>query len=56
MAWQRAEPHVCSMVVPPSPEQEDRRRIARERAVLLRERVRHFNRIKGLLSGPDDHG
>ena len=39
------------MVVPPSREQEDRRRISRERAVLLQERVRHVNRIKGLLAG-----
>ena len=51
LAWKRGEPRVCSMVVPPSPEQEDRRRICRERAVLLQERVRHVNRIKGLLSG-----
>jgi transposase len=39
------------MVVAPSQEQEDCRRICRERAVLLQERVRHVNRIKGLLSG-----
>jgi transposase len=51
LAWKRGEPRVCSMVVPPSPEQEDRRRISRERAVLLQERVRHVNRIKGLLAG-----
>ena len=51
LAWKRGEPRVCAMVVPPSPEQEDRRRVSRERAVLLRERVRHVNRIKGLLSG-----
>jgi len=51
LAWKRGEPRVCSMVVPPSSEQEDRRRISRERAVLLQERVRHVNRIKGLLSG-----
>ena len=51
LAWKRGEPRVCSMVVPPSPEQEDRRRIARERAVLLKERVRHVNRVKGLLAG-----
>ena len=51
LVWKRGEPRVCSMVVPPSPEQEDRRRISRERAVLLQERVRHVNRIKGLLSG-----
>jgi transposase len=51
LAWKRGEPRVCSMVVPPSPEQEDHRRIARERAVLLKERVRHVNRVKGLLAG-----
>ena len=49
-AWTRGEPRVCAMVAPPSPEQEDQRRISRERAILLRERVRHVNRIKGLLS------
>ena len=51
LAWKRGEPRVCAMVVPPTPEQEDRRRTARERAALLRERVRHVNRIKGLLAG-----
>src|SRR6202161_3180448 len=51
LAWKRGEPRVCAMVAPPSPEQEDQRRISRERAILLRERVRHVNRIKGLLSG-----
>jgi transposase len=51
LAWQRGEPRVCAMVVPPTPEQEDRRRTSRERAVLLQERVRHVNRIKGLLAG-----
>jgi len=50
LAWQRGEPRVCAMVVPPTPEQEDRRRTSRERAVLLRERIRHVNRIKGLLA------
>ena len=50
LAWQRGEPRVCAMVVPPTPEQEDRRRTSRERAVLLQERVRHVNRIKGLLA------
>ena len=49
-AWTRGEPRVCAMVAPPSPDQEDQRRISRERAILLRERVRHVNRIKGLLS------
>jgi transposase len=51
LAWKRGEPRVCAMVVPPTPEQEDRRRTSRERAALLRERVRHVNRIKGLLAG-----
>jgi transposase len=37
------------MVVAPSPEEEDRRRIGRERATLIAERIEHVNRIKGLL-------
>lgn len=49
MAYKRGEPRVCSMVRPPSPEAEDRRRLVRERRALLTERVRHTNRIKGLL-------
>jgi transposase len=51
LAWNRGEPRVCAMVVPPTPEQEDRRRVSRERATLLQERVQHVNRIKGLLAG-----
>jgi transposase len=51
MAWQRGEPRVCTMTKPPSPSEEDRRRISRERATLLQERVRHTNRIRGLLFG-----
>ena len=39
------------MVVPPTPGQEDRRRISHERAILMRERIRHVNRMKGLLAG-----
>jgi transposase len=49
MAWRRGEPRVCAMVVPPSPEQEDERRLSRERESLIQERIRHTNRIKGLL-------
>jgi transposase len=49
LAYKRGEPRVCSMVAAPSPEEEDRRRICREREVLLGERIRHVNRIKGLL-------
>ena len=50
-AWARGERRVCSMVRPPSPEEEDRRRLTRERATLLEERIQHTNRIKGLLYG-----
>ena len=49
LAYKRGEPRVCSMVVAPSPEDEDRRRLCRERDTLIAERVRHVNRIKGLL-------
>jgi transposase len=50
LAWLRGEPRVCSMVRPPSPEQEDRRRLVRERAALMAERDRETNRIDGLLA------
>ena len=33
----------------PTPEDEDRRRLCRERKVLIMERFQHVNRIKGLL-------
>jgi transposase len=49
LAYKRGEPRVCAMVRPPSPEEEDRRRITRERKTLTGERVQHVNRIKGLL-------
>jgi transposase len=49
LAHKRGEPRVCAMVVAPSPEEEDRRRIGRERATLIAERIEHVNRIKGLL-------
>jgi transposase len=49
MAYKRGEPRVCSMVVPPRPAEEDRRRLCREYKELVAERVRHVNRIKGLL-------
>jgi transposase len=45
------EPRVCSVVRPPSPEQEDGRRLSRERDRLIGERTGHVNRIKGLLHG-----
>lgn len=56
MAWLRGEPRVCSMVVPPSPEEEGRRRVGRERKALLTERTRQTNRIKGLLASQGIYG
>jgi len=49
LAYERGEPRVCAMVRPPSPEEEDRRRLCRERKTLVAERIAHVNRIKGLL-------
>ena len=49
MAFRRGEPKVCAMAKPPSPEEEDRRRLGRERKTLIAGRVEHVNRIKGLL-------
>jgi transposase len=49
LAYKRGEPRVCAMVVAPTPEEEDRRRLCRERGTLIAERIRHVNRIKGLL-------
>ena len=49
LAYKRGEPRVCAMVKAPTPEEEDRRRLSRERKTLIGERVEHVNRIKGLL-------
>jgi transposase len=49
LAYKRGEPRVCAMVRAPTPDEEDRRRIGRERKTLIAERVQHVNRIKGLL-------
>ena len=49
LAFKRGEPRVCSMARAPTPQEEDRRRICRERKTLLAERIQHVNRIKGLL-------
>ena len=49
LAHKRGEPRVCAMVRPPTPEDEDRRRLCRERKTLIAERVEHVNRTKGLL-------
>jgi transposase len=58
LAYKRGEPRVCAMVVAPSPEEEDRRRLCRERRTLIEERITHSNRIKGLLfaQGICDYG
>ena len=49
LGYQRGEPRVCAMVKAPTPDEEDRRRVGRERKVLITERVKHVNRVKGLL-------
>jgi transposase len=49
LAYKRGEPRVCAMVRAPTPEEEDRRRLSRERRVLLKERVQHTGR---LMRGP----
>ncbi len=49
LAFKRGEPRACAMDGPPTPEEEDRRRLSRERKTLVAERVEHVNRIKGLL-------
>ena len=49
LAYKRGEPRVCAMVRAPTPEDEDSRRLCRERKTLTNERVQHVNRIKGLL-------
>src|SRR5918993_3139766 len=58
LASKRGEPRVCAMVKAPTPQEEDRRRISRERATLTAERVRHVNRINPDFpdgSGPCPH-
>src|SRR5918997_1508201 len=49
LAFKRGEPRGCAMLRVPTPDEEDRRRLVRERKALISERVRHVNRIKGLL-------
>jgi transposase len=49
LAYKRGEPRVCAMVRAPSLQEEDQRRLCRERKTLVAERVEHVNRIKGLL-------
>lgn len=49
LAYMRGEPRVCSMVRVPTPEQEDDRRLSRERRTLTCGRTQIANRIKGIL-------
>jgi transposase len=49
-AFPRGEPQVCAMVVAPGVENEDRRRLSRERGELICERTALTNRIRGLLA------
>lgn len=49
LAYLRGEPRVCSIVHVPTVEDEDRKRLDRERDELLKEQSIHNNRIKGLL-------
>ena len=49
LADTRGEPRVCAMVRVPTPDEEDRRRLCRELKTLISERVRHANRMRGVL-------
>ena len=49
MALHRGEGEVARIVRVPSPQEEDDKRLVRSRNDLLRERIRHSNRIRGLL-------
>jgi transposase len=50
MAYKRGEPRVCAMVAVPTPEEEDQRRLSRERKTMIKERIEHINRIEGLMA------
>ena len=49
LAYKRGEPRVCAMVRAPTPEEEDGRRLCCEPRTLISERVRHVNRLRGVL-------
>src|SRR6266511_1491699 len=50
MAYCRGEQRVCAILRVPSVEDEDAKRLHRERERLVRERVQHTNRVRGLLA------
>lgn len=51
LAFKRGEPRVCSMLRVPTPDEEDRRRIVRERKVLMEERIRQPDQGSSLVTG-----
>lgn len=50
IGWERGDRGACRPVRVPPPSDEDVRQVHREREALLQERIRHVNRIKGLLA------
>jgi transposase len=50
LAWLRGKPRVCSMAPVPDEADEDARRVVRERAELIAERVSIVNRIGAILA------
>lgn len=56
MAYARGERHVFTVVRVPSFAEEDFKRLHRERQQLIKERIRHVNRIKALLAGQGIYG
>lgn len=50
MAYCRGEQRVCAILRVPNVEDEDAKRLHRERERLVRERVQHTNRVRGLLA------
>src|SRR5262249_3696530 len=50
IAFWRGEPEVCTVVRPRSVAEEDAKRLHREREFLMKERVQHIGRVKGLLA------
>ncbi len=56
MAYARGERRVFAVVRVPSVDEEDFKRLHRERQQLVKERTRHVNRIKALLAGQGIYG
>src|SRR5262249_56253553 len=49
LALERGETRICRVVQVPTPTEEDAKRQHRERAVLVKEKTAHINRIGGIL-------